>query len=394
MEYNSLEMLDLRGKTVFVRLDLNVPIDGDGRIADSTRIDRSLPTLKYILERTHRVVIASHFGRPTAETRSEFSLEPIGAYLASALGIEIALTRDYGAYPVDQFLQQLGKNRLILLENLRFYAEEGKNTRNFAEKLAKGIDYYINDAFGVMHREHASVVALAEQFPCERKAIGFLVKEELNALRHLQDSSLAPYTVIIGGAKVKDKLGVILNLIRRCNTIVIGGAMAYGFLKTQGIAVGNSKIEPGSERAIATILENASKRKVAIELPVDHICATSLSASKPQEIVGPIPNALSAYDIGPKTVANIRARVESSKTVFWNGPLGVFEKQAFRGGTLAVAHSLAAASCYSVVGGGDSVAAINLAGVQDSIDHVSTGGGASLEFIEGKTLPGLKALCI
>lgn len=391
MNYNFVENLDLEGKSVFLRLDLNVPLNDKGEISDLTRIERSLPVIKHILKYTNKIVIASHLGRPKGKPDPKYSLEVVGRKLTELLKIEVAFVADYFHAPVDQLLNQLGKNRIILLENLRFYPQETENSIEFAQKLAKGIDYFVNDAFGALHRAHASVSALAERFPKERRAMGFLVREELRALDQIRESVQTPFTIVIGGSKVSDKVGILLNLINSCNNIVVGGAMAYAFLKQMGKPVGRSLCEPNTERMVQSILTNAQARKVSIYLPEDHICAKSIDDSE-GKIFESIPDDMMALDIGPRTLERYKNIIASSKTIFWNGPLGVFERPAFRRGTVAIAEKIAETDCFSVAGGGDSIAAINLAGLADKFGHISTGGGASLEYLEGKPLPGLKAL--
>lgn len=392
MNFNTVDKLSLQNKTVFLRLDLNVPLDGSGNITDDTRIVKALPTLKHILGQTNKIVIASHLGRPKGKVVPGMSLEPVGRKLYELLGVEIAFVKDYVQAPADQLLQQLGKNRVILLENLRFYSQETENDTEFAQILAKGIDYYVSDAFGALHRAHASVAALPGRFPKERRAIGFLVSQELKALDMLKQGAQAPYTVILGGSKVSDKVGVILNLVNQCNHVLIGGAMAYSFLRYKGTGVGSSLVEANVDGLISSIYESAEARKVSIHLPIDHVCAKNVDSEEAQIASGDIPAGLAGFDIGPATLDAYRKVIVSSKTIFWNGPLGVFERPAFRAGTSAVAKAVAGQDCYSVAGGGDSLAAIKLAGVADQFTHLSTGGGASLEYLEGKTLPGLKVL--
>jgi len=391
MNINFVENLDLEGKSVFLRLDLNVPLNEKGEISDFTRIERSLPTIKHILKFTNKIVIASHLGRPKGKPDPKYSLEVVGAKLTELLNVEVAFVDDYVKAPIDQLLTRLGKNRIILLENLRFYAQETENSTEFAMKLAKGIDFFVNDAFGAMHRAHASVAALAERFPKERKAMGFLVREEIRALDQIRDHAQTPFSIVIGGSKVSDKVTVLLNLINTCNNIVVGGAMAYAFLKQMGKPVGRSLCEPNTERMVQSILANAQARKVSIYLPEDHVCAKSLDDSK-GKMFESIPDDYMALDIGPRTIERYKNIIGASKTIFWNGPLGVFEKPAFRRGTIAIAEKIAETDCFSVAGGGDSIAAINLAGLAKKFGHISTGGGASLEYLEGKTLPGLRAL--
>lgn len=392
MDFREIEQLELNNRSVFLRLDLNVPMK-NGVITDDTRIREALPTLRYILERTHKVVVASHLGRPKDDKDKNYSLDPVGIRLAELLNKEIAFVTDYRDKPIDQLLLQLEKNQFILLENLRFFPEETQNDEAFSQTLAKGIDFYISDAFGAIHRKHASVVGVPEKIPQQRRAIGLLMKKEIVALDKLKNEHKAPFTVIIGGAKVSDKMSVILNLLNHCNHLLIGGAMAYTFLKYQGIDVGSSLVEHDKLDLVASIYRNAEARRVSIHLPCDHVCGETFSQETEAQIFEEaIPKGFMGLDIGPKTIENFKNIIASSQTIFWNGPLGVFEWSKFRNGTLAVAEAIAESRSYSVAGGGDSVAAINMARVADKFSHVSTGGGASLEYIEGKILPGLKVL--
>lgn len=393
MNYNFIENIDLVNKSVFLRLDLNVPLDENGDISDLTRIEKSLPVIKYILKFTNKLVIASHLGRPKGKPDPKYSLEVVGRKLTELLKLEVAFVDDYVRAPVDQLLNQLGKNRIILLENLRFYSQETENNKEFAQKLAKGIDVYVNDAFGAMHRAHASVDAIAERFSKDKKAIGFLVREELQALDKIKDQVVNPFTIVIGGSKVSDKVGILLNLINSCNNIIVGGAMSYAFLQHMGKGIGTSLCEPNTDRMVQSILANAQARKVSIYLPEDHVCAKNIEDTE-GKIFESIPDDYMALDIGPKTVERYKNIIAASKTIFWNGPMGVFEKAPFKRGTFAVAETIASTECFSVVGGGDSISAINRAGLAKAFGHISTGGGASLEYLEGKSLPGLKALLV
>ncbi len=392
MKLSHLENLDIEGKRVFLRLDLNVPLK-DGKITDTTRIEQALPTLRYVLERTNRVCIASHLGRPKGQHVSHLSLAPVGVKLSELLGKEILLVKDYLSEPADQMMNQMGKNQLILLENLRFYGEETKNDRSFAESLSKGIDYYINDAFGAVHRAHSSIVGIPEVLQRDRCAAGFLIQKETRALDRLTGAA-SPFVVIVGGAKVSDKMGVMLNLLKRCNHLVIGGAMAYSFLKHQGYDVGASRVETDQLHLVDAIFRNAKDRKVKIHLPVDHVCSTEFSEDSTSKIIDgeAIPAPYMGLDIGPKTRAKYADVIRQGKTVLWNGPMGVFEWENFAHGTRSVAQEVAYNRGYTVIGGGDSVSSLNKLGLSEEISHVSTGGGASLEYLEGLKLPGLKAL--
>lgn len=394
MQLRTLKDVDLKGKKVFLRLDLNVPIK-NGRITDDTRIREALPTIKHILQSTNKVALASHLGRPDGEVDLKYSLEPVGTHLAELLGRECVFVADYAKEPYDQVLGQINPNQFVLLENLRFNAGETKNDLEFCRLLARGVDIYVNDAFGTAHRAHASTAGMAELLDPHRRAAGFLIEKEVAALESLVARPEAPFTVVMGGAKVSDKIGVILNLLNRCNNLVIGGAMAYTFLKYKGVDVGKSRVESDKMDLVESIFRNAEARKVTIHLPTDHLAAADFSETAvPVQVDTPqLPADLMGLDIGPKTIESFKRTISASRTVLWNGPMGVFEWKPFAKGTLAVAHALADAThARTVVGGGDSVAAVNTAGVADKISHVSTGGGASLEFLEGRVLPGLKVL--
>lgn len=393
MDFRKLSELELKDKKVLVRLDLNVPLK-NGKITDDTRIQAALPTLRYLLERTSKIALMSHLGRPDGEIMPEYSLEPVGARLAELLGLEVVFVKDYTEEPVEHVLNQLNKNQIILLENLRFHAGETKNDSNFARHLAQGFDCYVNDAFGTLHRAHASVVAAAELFPPAKRAAGLLVDREISVLSGLQKKPQAPFTVIMGGSKVSDKIGVVLNLLQSANYLLIGGAMAYTFLKYQGIDVGDSRVESDKLDLVASIYRNAEARKVEIILPEDHVAAEKFDANAQAVEVSSknIPKGLMGLDIGPRTAKRFSDIIALSKTVLWNGPMGVFEFDAFAKGSLRVADAMARCGGFTVIGGGDSVAAANKAGVADRIDHISTGGGASLEFLEGTMLPGVQVL--
>ncbi len=393
MEFRKLTELDITNKKVLIRLDLNVPLK-KGKITDDTRITSAIPTLRYILERTHKVAIMSHLGRPDGEVMPEYSLEPVGARLAELLGVEVVFVKDYAEEPAEHVLNQLDRNQIILFENLRFHAGETKNDVNFARHLAQGFEFYVNDAFGTLHRAHASVVAAAELFAPEKRAAGLLVEQEISVLSTLQKKPQAPFTVIMGGSKVSDKIGVVLNLLNHANYLLIGGAMAYTFLKYQGVEVGDSRVEADKMDLISQIYRNAEARKVEIILPEDHVCAASFAANAtPIESQGKaIAPGLMGLDIGNRTIKRFTDIIALSKTVLWNGPMGVFEFDNFARGSLRIAEAMAKSPAFTVIGGGDSVAAANKAGIASKIDHISTGGGASLEFLEGKILPGVRVL--
>jgi phosphoglycerate kinase len=375
----SVADLPLRGRRVFLRADLNVPLR-DGAVSDDTRIRASRETFEYIRGQGGRVVLASHLGRPKGESRPELSLRPV----AEVLGIPLA--SDSVGAEVEAQVAKLRDGDAILLENLRFHAGEERNESAFAEKLARFTDVYVNDAFGTAHRAHASTAGIVEF--CDNKAAGFLLEREIKALTRVRDHPERPFVCVLGGAKVSDKLAVLDSLAERADVIVIGGAMAYTFLLAQDEPVGASLVEPQQVETARRLLAGG----VEIVLPVDHVVARSSDASGGSEIVKRIPDDRVALDIGPASVKRIEERLARASTVFWNGPLGLFERPPFDAGTRAVASMIAESSAYSVVGGGDSLAAVRAAGVADRISHLSTGGGASLEFLEGRILPGIAAL--
>ena len=393
MEIRKISDLDLQNKKVFLRLDLNVPIN-DGKISDETRILAALPTIEHILSHTDHLCIASHLGRPKGKVIKSMSLEPVAHRLAELLDREVVFCADYENEPPIQVLDQIDRNQFLVLENLRFIPGETKNSREFSEILAKGFNVYINDAFGTAHREHASTYGVAELMEPEQRAAGFLIEKELNALGAILAEPIHPFTVVMGGSKVSDKIAVILNLLEKCNNLLIGGAMAYTFLKYRGFEVGDSRVEADKMDMVESIYRTAEARKVTIHLPVDHVCAAEFSEASPAKAIDAesIPAGLMGLDIGPKTAVIYSEVIAKSKTVLWNGPMGVFEWDAFSKGSLAVAQAMAACEGQTVIGGGDSVSAVNKAGVADKMTHISTGGGASLELLEGKVLPGIKIL--
>ena len=382
---------------VFIRVDFNVPLEDDGTISDDARIRAALPTIEYALERNAKVILASHLGRPKGKRDERLSMVPVGQRLSELLGgKEVIVPEDNLDEDVHRLVEQLRPgHQVLLLENTRFDPGEKKGDREFAQKLADLADYYVNDAFGTSHRAHASVYQMVEHFDRRHKAAGFLIKRELEMLGNLLQAPAPPFVAIMGGAKVSDKLGVLESLIQRVDAVLIGGAMAYTFLKAQGHEVGASLVEEDMVDTAASILQKARRHNTRVHLPRDHRVARSIDASgdEVQTTESPaIPVGMSGFDIGPKTIDTFSDVIRGAGTVFWNGPMGVFEKQPFAAGTLAVARVLARSEAKSVVGGGDSAAAARDAGVLDQITHVSTGGGASLEFVEGKPLPGVEAL--
>jgi len=388
----SVEDLDLKGKKVFLRVDFNVPLDDKGQIRDDTRIKAALPTINYLLEHKAKLVIASHLGRPKGEYNPKFSLKPAATRLAELIPSQVRLAPDVIGEEVEKLKKELKENQVLLLENLRFYPGERANDSDFAQSLASQIDYYVNDAFGVCHRNHASVVAITHYV--QKAATGFLVKKEIEYLNKAIYSPQKPYIAILGGAKVSDKIPVIENLINKVDALLIGGAMAYTFFRAQGYDVGRSSVEEDMKDLALQALAKAKKAGVGFYLPIDHVAAAECSAeAKPQILESfPFPADLMALDIGPKTVDQYKKLIVQIKTIFWNGPLGVFEIDQFAQGTMAIVRAVAESKALSIVGGGDSAAAVYQAGVNQKISHISTGGGASLEFIAKETLPGIEAL--
>ena len=385
----SVTTLDLKNKKVLVRCDFNVPLEG-ATITDPTRIDASLPTIRYILGQGAAAVLCSHLGRPKSRT-PELSLKPVAEYLSVALGQKVALAPDCIGDTTGRMVNDLAMGSAILLENLRFHPEEEANDRDFAHELARGKQVYVNDAFGTAHRAHASTVGVT-RFLSERAA-GLLMLRELEALRAVTENPAHPYVAILGGAKVSDKIGVIRNLLNKVDVILIGGAMAYTFLKARGTPIGLSRVEEDKLGLARELLAEAARRNVAFVLPVDHVVAATLEAGAVAETVDDIPSDRMGLDIGPRTVADFIGHLAGAKTVIWNGPLGLFENPAYVHGTLAVGEAIAdLPGVTSVLGGGDTAAAVAGAPWASRFTHISTGGGATLEYLEGIELPGVKAL--
>lgn len=398
---STIDQLDVDNRRVFVRVDFNVPLtkvgdDESPEVRDDTRIRAALPTLNALRERGAKLVVASHLGRPKGKRVSKLSMEPVGRRLAELLDTDVRLPDEVVGDGVTKLVSDLRAGQIVLLENLRWEPGETKNDPKLADALAALGDAYVNDAFGACHRAHASVVGVPERLG--DKAAGLLLLEELQALSKLIDAPTRPFVAIVGGAKVSDKLGVLVALVDRLtagDTLIIGGAMANTFLAAQGHGLGASLLEADRLRDATMVLEKAGARDVRVVLPTDLRIAESLEATSAQIVAvhaGPLGEAERALDIGPVTAKRCAEAIAGAKTVLWNGPLGLFENPAFAEGTFAVARAVADADAYTVVGGGDSVAAVVAADLADRIDHVSTGGGASLELIEGKTLPGVAAL--
>lgn len=387
---DTIEDSKIKDKKVLVRFDFNVPLNKETKeITDTTRIDNALETIKIILDKgASKLIMMSHLGRPNGEVNADYSLEPVATYLAEKLGEEVTLTESCLDRGIKTILS-LNSNKIILLENLRFHKEETANDREFARKLSEYADVYVNDAFGAAHRKHASTYAINAFFKNSAYA-GLLMKKEIEALTKITEKPDAPFVAVVGGAKVSDKIKIIERLLSSVSNLLIGGAMAYPFLKAQGNEVGISMCSDEDVRLARNILSQKTAHKIV--LPVDHIASTEFGG-RPQLIdkVG-IPADMMGLDIGEQTSARYTQILAGAKTILWNGPMGIFENEDYAGGTLSIANALAQSSAYTLVGGGDSVSAVNKTGLADKMGHVSTGGGASLEFIEKGTLPGIAAL--
>jgi phosphoglycerate kinase len=387
----SIDQAALTSKRVFIRVDFNVPLDGD-RVTNNSRITNALPTLRFAIEAGAKVILASHLGRPKGQRNPKLSLAPVAKELEGLLDHPVAMADDCIGAEVEAQVAAMNNGDVLLLENLRFHSEEEQNDATFAASLGRLADVYVNDAFGTAHRAHASTAGIVAHV--DTAVAGFLMQREVDALSGLLAGAKHPFVAIVGGAKVSDKILLLESLLERVDAILVGGAMAYTFLKAQGHKVGTSRVEEDKLDLAASLLEKAAAKNVAIELPSDHVVASDFSESAPAETIAgvDIPDGKMGLDIGPFSQGRYGDRIAQAATILWNGPMGVFEWDAFAAGTMSVAEAVANSPAVSVVGGGDSVAALTLSGRSDDITHVSTGGGASLEFLEGKHLPGIAAL--
>ncbi|MCK5826820.1 MAG: phosphoglycerate kinase [Desulfuromusa sp.] len=388
----SLKDIDVQGKRVFCRCDFNVPLDEKGKITDDTRIRAALPTIRYLIEHGAKVILASHLGRPKGKPDPAFTLCPVATHLSQLLEQQIIMAPDCIGENIQLLARQLNNGSVMLLENVRFHQGETDNDPQFAAQLATLGEIYVNDAFGTAHRAHASTEGVAHLL--QPAVAGFLLEKELQYLGAALENPSRPFVAILGGAKVSDKITVIENLLNKVDTLLIGGGMAYTFLKSQGVEIGTSLVEDDRLALAADLLDKAEKSGVKFFLPSDHLVAEKFSAESPATVASneDFPATGMGLDIGPETIKTYVEQINSAKTVIWNGPMGVFEFSRFATGTFAIAAALADTPCLSIIGGGDSVAAVNQAKLQDQMTHISTGGGASLEFLEGKNLPGVAAL--
>ena len=391
MNKKTVKDIDLKGKKVFVRCDFNVPMDENQNITDNTRIVAALPTIKYLLEQNCKIILASHLGRPKGEVKPEFSLKPVAKELSKQLGKEVIMANDVIGEDAMSKASNLKEGEIMLLENVRFHREETDNDPEFAKKLASMAEIFVNDAFGTAHRAHASTTGIADYIP---GVAGFLIEKELKFLGNAINNPERPFVAILGGAKVSDKIGVIDSLLDKVDTLMIGGGMAYTFFKAQGYNVGNSLCEVEKTDLALEEMKKAKEKGVKLLLPIDTKIGKEFKPDTESKTVAwtEIPDEWEGFDIGEKTIEMFKKELQNAKTVIWNGPLGLFEFDQFAIGTNEIAKTLADLDATTIIGGGDSAAAVTKAGLADKMTHISTGGGASLEFLEGKKLPGIECL--
>lgn len=388
----SIQDISLKGKRCLVRVDFNVPQDGDGNVTDDTRIVGALPTVRYLVANGAKTILCSHLGRPKGQFNLKYTLAPVATALEKLLGQKVIFVDDVVGEKVEKAVAELKEGEVMLLENTRFYKEEEANDREFCKKLAKLADVFVNDAFGTAHRAHASTTGVAEFV--DDCVSGFLIKKELDVMDKALTNPDRPFVAVLGGAKVGDKIGVIKNLLNKADTVIVGGGMAYTFQKAKGYEVGTSLCEEGSVELARELMAQAKEKNVDLLLPLDNVVAKSFANDAEHKVVDSdkIPADMMGMDIGPKTIELFCNAVKSAKTVVWNGPMGVFEMPNFANGTKQMAKAIAESDCVSIIGGGDSAAAVTQLGFADKVTHVSTGGGASLEYLEGKVLPGIDCL--
>ncbi|MEG6566969.1 phosphoglycerate kinase [Thermoanaerobacterium saccharolyticum] len=383
--------VDVKGKRVLVRVDFNVPMDSEKNITDDTRIKAALPTIQYLLDNNAKVILVSHLGRPKGKFNMEYSMKPVAKRLSELLGKQVIVADDVIGEDAKAKANALKDGEVLLLENVRFHAEEEKNDPDFSKELASLADVFVNDAFGTAHRAHASTTGVASYLPA---VSGFLIEKELNFMGGALENPERPFVAILGGAKVSDKIGVITNLLDKVDSLLIGGGMAYTFIKAEGYEIGKSLLEEDKLELAKDLIEKAKQKGVKLLLPVDTVVSAELKSGVPYEVVDidKMPNDKIGVDIGPKTIEEFSKVIKDAKTVVWNGPMGVFEIREFAKGTEAIAKAMSECNGTTIIGGGDSAAAVEQLGYADKVSHISTGGGASLEFLEGKVLPGIAAL--
>ena len=392
MALRTIDQIPLGGRRVFIRVDFNVPMDERGTVTDTTRIENAVPTIKHGVQHGARVILASHLGRPKGKVDVRYSLSPVARHVTEIMGIPVGKAEDCIGQKVAERIDGMNGGEMLLLENLRFHPGEEANDASFAKELAAIADVYINDAFGAAHRAHASTEGIVKHV--DVVGAGFLMKKEIDCLERATANPERPFIMILGGAKVSDKIGIIAHLLKNVTGLLIGGGMAYTFLKAEGVEVGKSLVEGDQVDQARRTASEAARQGVKLLLPVDHVVADRFDSTATKKVVpnGSVPREWVAMDIGPETVRTFSEEIERAKTIVWNGPMGVFEMEPFAEGTGAIARAVAQSRAFSIVGGGDTVAAVKMAGAAEGVSHISTGGGATLEFLEGKDLPGIEAL--